>query len=252
MKKLLSVLLVFVSIILFAGCEKKDDNVLVILTSSGYAPYEMIDTNGKLIGFDIELAEKVADGLGYTIEWKDVSFEGIIAALQSNQGDLAVAGLTPTPERKLSVDFSDFYYLPQNTERDYLLITKDSDITSIEDLNGKKIGAQIGTVQVEVAEDGMSTYGYTIDQRNTYNEMVQELNSGRLDGVVLEKLVAEEFIKNNSDLNMILFNVNESEEASGNAMAFPKNSALIEKFNKEIEDMKQNGELDTLINKWFK
>lgn len=244
-------LFILASIItLLTGCTEKTETITV-LTSSGYEPYEIIDTEGNLTGFDIELFESLAEEAGYEIEWKDVSFDGIIAALQASQADAAIAGMSPNEERKEKVDFSNIYYSKDDGVFDYLLVLNDSTITGLNDLENKIVGAQLGTIQADLLEEIKSTYGFESDLRNINAQIVQEIKSGRIDALVVEGEVADSILDTESTLKKVQLDV-PTGLARGNAMAFPKGSLLTEDFNKALETLKENGELKQLIDKWFK
>lgn len=111
------------------AAEAEGSKVLVMATSADYPPYEFYQTadgEGEPVGFDIDIAKAITEKLGYTLEIKDMDFNGIIPALQSERADFAMAGMTPTEERKQSVDFSQIYYDAQNT----IISTKDSGLTA--------------------------------------------------------------------------------------------------------------------------
>ncbi|MGL5978457.1 MAG: transporter substrate-binding domain-containing protein [Erysipelotrichaceae bacterium] len=249
MKKLMGVV---VSLVLLAGCSTggSEEKTIKVLTSSGYDPYEIVDENGNLTGFDIELAEAIAKNLGYTIEWTDMDFNGIIGALQVGQGDLAIAGISPDSERAKVVDFSDIYYAGDEETTNYVLYKADSSISGMDDLDGKIAGVQIGTIQEAAINEIKADLNLTTDPRASIVEMVQEIKVGRIDFVVVEKAVADEFIKTNSELATFKLE-GEFENSTGNAIAFPKGSELVTKFDEQIAAMQADGSLDTLITKWF-
>lgn len=225
-----------------------DDKVLVMATSADYPPYEFYETaqgSGEPIGFDIDIAKAITEKLGYTLEIEDMEFNGIIPALQADRVNFAMSGMTPTEERKQSVDFSQIYYDAKNT----IVSLKGSGLSSYEDLGGKKVGVQLGSIQEGEAKDQSETIKMTIEPRNKISELVQELKAGRIDAAIVEDTVAQGYINNNDDLE---FSTVEVSGESGSAIAFPKDSELTEAFNQELEKMKENGELDALVTTWFK
>ena len=249
MKKLMMTMLLIVTLVL-SGCEAKTDKV-VILTSSGYEPYEMIDTNGNLTGFDIELMEALAEEVGIEIEWKDVDFDGIIASLQSGQAEIAIAGLSPTDERKEMVDFSDIYYNTEAGLSNYLVFDPSNNtITSLDDLNGLIVGAQIGTVQAGLLEAIKDEYGFTVDIRNTNTMIVEEIKAGRIDVLVVESAIAESILEVNTSLSKVGFE-SYLDDVLGSAIAFAKDSEYTAQFNTALQTLKDNGTLQDLIDKWF-
>ena len=119
---------------------------LTVLTNSGYPPYEVVDNKGNLSGFDIDIINAIAEETGYEIEIKDVDFDTLIPSIQTGKADMAIAGITPSAERRKKVDFSEVYFSGE-TSQNYLLYSEKNGITSQDDLKGKTIGCQMGTVQ---------------------------------------------------------------------------------------------------------
>lgn len=225
----------------------KDKKVLVMGTSADYPPFEYIKTktSDEIIGFDVDLAKAIAGKLGYKVQVKDIDFSGLIQALKSGQVDFVLAGMTPTEKRKKSVDFSDIYY----TAQDMIVTKKDSGIKTLDDLKGKTVGVQLGSIQEGNAKDLNKKVPIKIENRNRIPDLIQEIKAGRFDAAIIEDTVAKGFIQKETDLTGFTSNANP--EQAGSAIAFPKNSDLTAKFNKELQKMKDNGELKKLIVKWF-
>lgn len=246
-------LIISLSLVLFGsvlvGCAEKTESI-TILTSSGYEPYEMVDTDGNLTGFDIELMEALAEEMGIEIEWKDVAFDGIIASLQSGQAEIAIAGISPTEERKVNVDFSDVYYNSDAGLTNFLVFDSTSTITSLDDLDGLTVGAQLGTVQATLLESISAEYNFTVDLRNSNTQIVEEIKAGRIDVLVVEKIISESILDANTDLSSVGFE-SSLDDVAGNAIAFTKGSEYTELFNTALQSLKDNGTLDSLIEKWF-
>lgn len=221
---------------------------LVMGTSADYPPYEYIDTaNGQEpMGFDIDIAKHIAKKLGYTLDIQNMTFKGLIPALNTKRVDFVMAGMTPTADRKKSVDFSTVYYTAQQV----VLTKKSLKIQSIKDLKGKTVGVQLGSIQQNIANQLNKTTPINIKTMDKATDLIEELKSGRIDGVIIEDAVAANILKNNSDLNA--FVIQQGDKMSGSAVAFPKNSKLIASFNKELADMKKDGTMKKLKKKWFK
>ena len=250
MKKLLMACLSLLMAVSLTACggTDTDDKTLTVLTSSGYAPYEELDGDGNLFGFDIDLMEMCADELGYEVEWLDMDYDGIIESIKLGKGDVAIAGISPTPKRAKVVDFSDNYYDTEDSQN-YVLTRKDSGIKTTADIKGKKVGVQKGTIQEECAYEIEKEYGLTLDARAYNADLVQDTINGNIDFMILEKAVAEERVGESSDL--VCFRLEAGTDPSGNAMVFAKGSKLTDEFNKAIKTLKDNGELDKLIAKYF-
>lgn len=217
---------------------------LTMVTSADYPPYEFRDTaTGKdeIIGFDVDIAKNITQELGYQLEIKDTDFNGIIPALQSGRADFAMAGMTPTTERKKNVDFSDIYYEAKNT----IVAPKGSNLTKSEDLVGKNVGVQLGSTQEEAAK---KFKGVKLKSLNRTAEIIQEVKAGRIDAAIIEDTIAKGFIGSNPDLE---FNTIPNVGEAGSAIAFPKGSELVDDFNRVLAQMKQSGEIENLVKKWF-
>ncbi len=255
MKKALILLLTMVMAVGLAACGTSDKStkasgdkkVLVMATSADYAPFEYIETgkSDEIIGFDVDLAKAIAGKLGFKLQVKDMDFNGLVQSLKSGQADLAMAGMTPTPKRKKNVDFSDIYYSAQHM----IVSKKDSGIKTLEDLKGKTVGVQLGSIQENKAKEIKKQVAIKIEDRNRIPDLIQELKSGRFDAAIIEDTVAKGYVAKEKDLSE--FTVSDDPKEVGSAIAFPKNSDLTAKFNKELKIMKENGELDQLVVKWF-
>jgi arginine/lysine/histidine transporter system substrate-binding protein len=254
MKKVIGLFIIMILAAgLLAGCgETKDANAgekktLVMATSADYAPFEYIesDKSDEIIGFDVDLAKAIAGKLGYKVEVKDMDFGGLVQSLKSGQADFVLAGMTPTEKRKKNVDFSDIYYTAQHM----VISKKDSGIATVEDLKGKTVGVQLGSIQEGKAEEINKTVAIKVENRNRIPELIQELKAGRFDAIIIEDTVAKGYLDKEADLTS--FTMSDDPEEAGSAIAFPKDSDLTEKFNQELQKMKENGELQELIVKWF-
>ena len=126
--------------ILVAGCAKKDDNTITMITESGFAPYEYLD-GGAIVGVDVDICQAVAEKLGKKLIVQDAKFDAVIPSVISGKADLAAAGITVTEDRKKSVDFS----IPYVKSGIVIISRKDAPFTSAEEAKGKKIGVQSGT-----------------------------------------------------------------------------------------------------------
>lgn len=219
--------------------------VLIMGTSADYPPFEYIDTEvgEEIIGFDVDLAKAITEELGYELKVQDMDFGSLITAMKSGNIDLILAGMTPTEERAEQVDFTDVYY----TANHMIVSLKDSNITSLEDLEGKTVGVQMGSIQYDKAEEIAEEVNITIENRDRIPQIVQDLKTGRFDAAIIEDTVMKGFMEKDADLTG--FTLESDEE--GSAIALPKGSELTEEFNRVLKEMEENGEMEKLINKWF-
>ena len=144
--KVLITTLLIVCVIFFTGCSK-NQNELVLVTEAGFAPYEYYD-DGQIKGVDIEIAKEIAKELGKKLVIKDVSFDFVINEVKSGKADFAAAGISITPERSKEVDFTIEYTISNQV----VVVKKDSDIKTFDDIKNKKIAVQLGTVADLYAE----------------------------------------------------------------------------------------------------
>ncbi|WP_300356894.1 transporter substrate-binding domain-containing protein [Fusobacterium sp.] len=241
MKKVLLVLTVLF-VVLLGGCgSSKNEKVIRIGGNAEYKPYEYLEGN-KVTGFSIDVVFKIFENLGYKIEYTNMSFEGLIPALETGKVDV-LTGLTPTDERKKFVDFSEKYYVG----RQIAIANKSNPIEKVEDLKNKKIGVQLGTLQETLAKQ---IEGADVILYNSFTGAIMDLNSQKIDAIIISGEVKNEYLGNNPKLYEI--GRIEDNESKGIAIVFPKGQEdLIEKVNIEINKMKDSGELDKLADKYF-
>ena len=217
---------------------------VVMVTSADYPPYEFRDTasgNNDIIGFDVDIAKYITKELGLELSITDTDFNGIIPALQSKRADFAMAGMTPTAERKKNVDFSDLYYEAKNT----IVSLKGSNLKTPENLSGKNVGVQLGSTQETAAKEFKNV---KLKSLNKTSEIIQEVKAKRIEAAIIEDTIAKGFIANNPDLE---FTTIPNAGEAGSAIAFPKGSTRVADFNRVLAQMKQSGEIDRLVVKWF-
>lgn len=218
---------------------------LTIGTSPDFAPYEFyhIDENGnpQLAGFDVALAQRIADELGLELEVVPIDFGGILTELQSGNIDLGISGFSPTPERAETFDFSDLYY----TGGQAFCVAMDNKdaFSSYEDFAGLSVGAQTGSIQYGLAEE--NTPDANIVGLTKVTDIVMELLNGTLDGAFIEKDVALQYAKNYPEL-CVLWDVEFDSE--GSAIAVKKgNDGLLEAVNAVIAEALEDGTMSEYI-----
>ena len=212
----------------------KNKKELVVGTSADYPPLEFIDNqNGtnKYVGVDIELAKEIAKDLGVKLVVKNMSFDSLLVALETRKVDMVISGLTPTPERKKSVDFSKIYYRPSG---EYFLINKNdrAKYHSLISFKGQKIGAQNGSLQYQLVKKQMPKSH--VKGLGKINTLVLALQSGKVSAVVMEELIAKAYAHNNPSL--YCFKSDLKEPQAGNAIAVAKNQPdLLKEVNKTVD-----------------
>ena len=217
---------------------------LVMATSADYKPYEYHVTTGgqdKIVGFDIDVANAIAKQLHFKMKVEDMDFNGLIGALQAHRADFVIAGMTPTAQREKAVDFSEIYYQATNE----IVSKKGSPYTTMASLKGKSVAAQLGSIQEAAAK---TIPGAQVISLNTIPTVVQDVLTNRADAAIIEGTVAKGYLASNPSLQA---NPIANTGPNGSAIAFPKGSPWVSKFNTAINTMKKDGELDQLIKKWF-
>lgn len=218
----------------------------LLLSTGDYRPFEYHDEKtNEIVGYDIDLAQKIADKLGVKLEVTDMQFTSIIPTVQNGQADLAIAAMYITDERKATVDFAD----PYLNSGVIICVKKGSDIKGKDDLIGKKVGAKLGGTSAAVIQK-MIDNGANIDLV-TYKQnedMLVDLENGRVDAGVNDLLYQLQYNKDHSNLTIL-----DGMLATADlGIAVKKgDTEFIDLINGVIKEMKDNGELDKLYEKWI-
>ena len=213
---------------------------LVMATNATFEPYEYYDGD-NIVGIDADIAAAVADKLGMELKIEDMAFDSIIPAVTSGKADIGLAGMTVTEDRLENVDFSDTYAHATQV----VIVKEDSDIASPDDLEGKKIGVQLGTTGDIYAGDIKDA---TVERYNKGFEAVQALTQGKIDAVVIDGEPAKVFVKENEGLKML----DEAFTEEDYAIAVAKgNDELLDKINTALGELKDSGELDKIVDKYI-
>ncbi|AQP54218.1 ABC transporter permease [Vagococcus penaei] len=210
----------------------KEKGTLTVGLSADYAPYEFhttIDGKDKIVGIDVDIAQKIADDMGVKLKIEEYGFDALLGALKTGKVDLVISGMTPTPERLQEVDFSDSYM----TSEQKVVIRKDDlkKFQSADDFNGVKVGAQKQSIQEELSNDVL--HAKTVSLQKLPDIMLQ-LQNKKIDGAVVEGPVAEAYILQNERL-AFADGVSLDERPKQNAIALPKNApGLLAAVNQSI------------------
>ena len=243
-KKILSAavaILVMSSALFMTSCKKasekqsieqiKEAGVITVYTNAEFPPFEYMSDN-KPVGVDMQIAQAIADEIGVKLEIKNVKFDTILSSVNSGKGSMGIAGISVTDERKQEVDFSIDYA----TSKQYIILQKDSEVAKIEDLAGMKIGVQLGTTgDIIISEE--------------INGTEDEMNSGKVDAVVIDKLPAEivaSQYENFKAIELVYADGSNTEESYAVCVA-KGNQELLELVNKVIEKLNKDGTIDQWI-----
>lgn len=269
-KKMIVALLVAAVSIAAIGCSKKDASdsdtqttskstlesikakgTLVVGTAPGYPPFEFIkSTDGKseVVGADIDLANKVAEKLGVKLEIKTMDFDSLIPALVSDKIDMAITGMTPTDERKKTIDFSDVYFTGTNS----LIVKADFNkkAETADDLKQLKIGVQKGSTQEILAVEKLKVP----NTKSLLNipDLVSDLKNGNIEAVIASSTVAKINEKQFEGIKVLdIKGLSSSDAGETAAIALKKgnNEELLKEVNSLIKELHDSGEYDKILNK---
>ena len=230
-----------------AAIETVAEGKLTVATSPDYAPYEFyaIDEEGNptLAGFDLALAQYIADYMGLELEIITVDFDGVLSELQTKSVDLGMAGLAPDEKRENIMDFSDIYY---DGEQSVVTTKENADkFTSFDALNDPdvQVGAQIASLQFDLANE--NTPDADIISLPKVTDIVSELVAGTLDAAFMETAIAESYQKNYPDLQIVL---DVETDVTGSAIGVVKdNQPLLDAVNEAIAAAVEDGSMDQFV-----
>ena len=214
---------------------------LTMATNATFPPYEMTTDSGDIAGIDIDTAKAIAEKLGLELQVDDMEFDAALLSVQQGKADMVMAGVTVTDERKAVMDFSDSYA----TGIQSIIVPNGSDIASPDDLAGKKIGTQRGTTGYiycsdDFGDDAVVAYDSGLTA-------VQALNNGQVDAVVIDNAPAKEYVAANPGLKVLDTSYAEEDYAIGLA----KGSALEDAINAALEELKADGTLQSIVDKYI-
>lgn len=215
---------------------------LIMSTNAAFPPYEMTTDSGEFEGIDIETAQAIADKLGLELQIDDMDFDAALLAVQQGKADMVMAGVTVTDERQNVMDFTDSYA----TGIQSIIVKEDSDIASVDDLAGKKIGTQRGTTGYLYCSDDFGDENVV-----AYDDgltAVQMLNNGQVDCVVIDNAPAKEFVAANPGLKLLDTAYVEESYAIGVGKG---NTELKDAINTALEELKADGTLQAIVDKYI-
>lgn len=208
--------------------------------SATFVPYESIemaaDGSKTHIGMNIDLITAIVEKNGGEVEFVDMPFKSLMAAIQAGQIDFCSGGMAPTEERAKTLDFTEVFFYPRNA----IVYRDGDDYPNLDSLQGKTIAYVFGTNYQQVAEsvEGAQTVGIQGSPA-----CIEEVKSKRADACIIDGAGAAEFLKQNEGLSMSLLDKTDDCFAIG----FPKESEYFETFNNTLKEMMENGELDAII-----
>ena len=276
MRKLIAVAMALCMLIgavcLLGSCDKADENTLVMATNAAFPPYEYKDGD-KIVGIDAEIAEAIAAKLGMKLEIMDVDFDVVLTGVSDGKYDMGMAGITVTPDRQINMDFSKSYA----TGIQVIIVKDGSAISTLDDIfefnadgdpvalknPNMKVGVQQSTTGDIYSSDAIDKWGFNdlnedgsvkgedrVIRYKTGAEAVLALQTGKVDCVIIDQEPAKSFVAANEGIH-ILEGENEYAVEDYAICVKKGNTELLDKINKALDDLKADGTIDSIINKYI-
>lgn len=253
--------LIMVTVVLLTGCgssgdgsyldEIQDANKVVVGTSADYAPYEYIDESGNMTGFDIELMTEIANRMGVELQWEDMPFDSLIAAVQEGKIDMSISCFNYSEDRDEEVDFSKEYY----TSQDAFVVADDfsGEFNEPEDAANFKVGVQSGTVQddwlTSTLIDGGMMSENDLSRYERVDQAALDLDAGRIDILMADDVPAQAIVNQYDNLQIIYTGVLSTGPIN---IVLPEGAdKLQDEVNRIIDELQSEGFIDTLAIKYF-
>ena len=225
-----------------------EEGKLHMSTNAAFPPYEMTTDDGGFEGIDVEVAQAIAEKLGLELVVDDMGFDAALTAVQTGQSDIAMAGITVTPEREEVMDFSDSYA----TGVQVVIVKEDSPIQTVDDLaNADMIGCQAATTGYIYCSDTPENGGYGEDHVTAYENgalAVMALVNGQVDAVVIDNEPAKSFVEQNEGLKILDTEFAVEDYAIGFAKG---NTALRDAVNAALSELIADGTVQSIVDKYI-
>jgi polar amino acid transport system substrate-binding protein len=225
----------------FSGCEeKKEEAVLKFAVSADYPPFESFE-DGKVVGFDIDVARLVGEKLKKQIVFEDMQFSAAVTAVKSGAVDAAISAIAATDERKENFDFTNEYYFDSFSA----VHRENNPVASKDRLAQAKVTCQLGTTMEAWLRQQIPNVSLTLVDNN--NQAIEALKAGHTECVFMDTLQASTFCKKNPELRYSQI----AKSDGGYSIALKKGSPLREKMNKALKELESEGRIDELKKKWL-
>ncbi|WP_368645348.1 ABC transporter substrate-binding protein/permease [Alkalibacterium putridalgicola] len=224
----------------------QDEGVLVVGTSADFPPFEFyaeVDGERQVVGMDMMIAQKIADDLGVELEIQDIGFDSLLPALEARNVDIVIAGMTPTAERRKSVDFSEIYF---KTFQNIMVRAEDEEVyTSLESLKGLPIGVQSGSLQEGLAEQIEDAELMSL---TSLSDLLLALKTNRIEAMVMQGPNAEAHAGNDEDLFTFVGEFEMEDDDAGSAVAFRQGEdSLVTAVNESLAEIAEQNLTDDYL-----
>lgn len=236
------IILFMLCLLLLTGCGKKNEDTLVMVTEAGFAPYEHYE-GGKIVGVDVAIGKEIAKAMGKKLEVKDVAFDFVINEVKSGKADFGAAGMSITEERKKEIDFTIEYAVSDQV----VVVRKDSNINTFDDIKNKTITVQLGTVADQYAEENFKNA--KLIKHKKYLSAAQDVKSNKADCIIMDALPAKELVKENEDLRIldgILF------QDKYGMIVKKGNQELLDKINEVLQKLIDENKIEEYVIEYSK
>lgn len=221
---------------------------ITVGTNAEYAPFEYLDSDGNLTGFDYELLEAIAQEENLELEWKDMPFDSLVGSMETGNIQIIAAAIGPTKEREKSVDFSDVYY----TGSQSIVSSQKTPLYDFAGLSGKRVAVLEGSQSDFIVSGENTDYGVvenaTVVRFKNAASAVMELKNGGVNAVLIDTIMAEIYCRQNDDI--VYQKVDGTEEDTVYCIE-KGNTELLNTVNKGLKKLKDNGEYDQIYEKFF-
>jgi polar amino acid transport system substrate-binding protein len=236
------------ALLVFSSVHAKTPKLVKVGTNSTYPPFEFVNEKGEIVGFDIDLIRLLLTKSGYEVEFVDMDFDGLIPALTTGKIDVIASGMAATTERRKVINFSDEYHNDPEDGSGIYVLESNTTIKNAKDLEGKTIGAEMGTIQAE--------YAHTIKNAKVIDvagsEVYMMVSAKKVDAAILLLEGAKNYSDKNKNANNRIKKVGETVLVSGTYFGLRKDANDLRKdINKQLSVVKKNGEYQALVNKWL-
>ena len=224
----------------------QEEGVLVVGTSADFPPFEFyaeVDGERQVVGMDMMIAQKIADDLGVELEIQDIGFDSLLPALEARNVDVVIAGMTPTAERRKSVDFSEIYF---KTFQNVMVRAEDADVyPSLDSLSGLRIGVQTGSLQEGLAEQIEDAELMSLTD---LNDLLLALKTNRIEAIVMQGPNAEAHAGNDEDLHTFVGSFEMEDDDAGSAVAFRQGEdSLVDAVNQSLAEIEEQNLTDDYL-----